>query len=100
MELQTEGIHIVSGTHQEIAFNVRVHQGMVNVRHQADLRKLLDAGLYEIALDHPAHGGIRYDEHGWEVAPVPQVTISVDRVDSPTKTPEKPAEKPAAAKRR
>lgn len=68
MELQTEGIHTVSGTHQDIRFDVRKDGGLVNVRHKDDLKKLLDSGRYSIALEHPDHGGVTYDEQGWEAS--------------------------------
>lgn len=56
-------------------FDAKVHGGLVDVRHKADLDRLLRTGEYEIALDHPTHGGIVYDEEGWEVEPEPLVAV-------------------------
>lgn len=91
MELQTEGVHTISGTHQDIRFDLRKDGGLVNVRHKDDLKKLLDTGRYSIALEHPDHGGVTYDEAGWERVPVHAVNTPI--IQKPVA--QKPAPAPA-----
>lgn len=56
-----DGVHRVSNPYQEILFDAAKNNGLVDVRNEAMIQKLLRTGRYEIALERY---GVRFDAQG------------------------------------